>query len=259
MDSLDSPTRAGSVVIRRYMDEARVAIVSRGSFGDVFAAWRDHAKLWDGKAPDGLIDVMMRQGLAAATLHLATKRRGEEAAFTVNFTKPPINLFLTGDNARRIVTGRAFTTDVARAPNSRFFVETRRGDSSFKSVIDVDGLDVVDIFDQYYLKSEQKSGRFYELRDDEFMMIFGLPAANHAWLGDVDVARARELAPETLKPLDEMTFWFQCGCDPERMLTAMRAIFKNNAEDLFRGDARVEVTCPRCGRRWWVTRERFAT
>jgi hypothetical protein len=43
------------------------------------------------------------------------------------------------------------------------------------------------------------------------------------------------------------------------MLGAVRAMFSTRPEELFAGEGRVETTCPRCGQRWWVTREDFRT
>ncbi|MDM7914426.1 MAG: Hsp33 family molecular chaperone HslO, partial [Candidatus Eisenbacteria bacterium] len=49
----------------------------------------------------------------------------------------------------------------------------------------------------------------------------------------------------------------ECGCSPAKMLRALRTILAEQPEELFQGDERVETSCPRCGRRWWVTREQF--
>lgn len=253
----DSPAAAGSVVVRRYVDERHAAIVSRADFSGLFSAWRAHWTTWEEAPLDGLTDIAMRQGLAAAVLHLATKRRGEEAAFTINIANPPLNLFLTGDNWKGTITGRAFTRDVRTAGGSRMFVETRRKESSFRSAIEIQGLDVIDHFNQYYVTSEQKAARFYEISDVEFMMIFGLPVQTHEWMEAVDITAARSMPLEKLKRLDEPVFWFQCGCDPEKMITAVRSIYQGKTEELFQDDPRVQLACPRCGRKWWLTKERF--
>lgn len=249
----------GAVVVRRFMDPSRTTIVSIGDFSRLFAAWNAHVATFEDSPPDGLVDIMMRQGFAAAVLHLATKRRGEETAFTINIKNPSLNLFFSGDNTKCTITGRAFTRDVKTAADSRMFVESRRGDSSFRSVIEITGLDVVDIFNQYYVRSEQKNARFVEISESEFVMYFGLPIATHDWSQDEDLSpeKVRSADWSTMTPLDETTFWFQCGCDPDRMIVAMRAIYRDRVEELFLDDERVRFSCPRCGRHWWLTRDRF--
>jgi molecular chaperone Hsp33 len=247
----------GSVVVQRYMDRDHGAIISRADFRELFRAYLDHVMLWEGKPPDGLVEVMMRQALAAGTLHLATKRRGEQVAWTLNVAEPPLNVFVTGDNERCMITGRAFTEDVRTVERSRFFVETRRGEESFRSVIEVSGLDVLGVFDQFYVQSEQRRGRFYELSDTVFMMVFGLPVAGPDWVESIELEQARSLDLGTLQPLDTLTYWFQCGCDPEQMLRAVRAIYHGKIDELFQEDERIVLACPRCGRRWPISRERF--
>ncbi len=50
---------------------------------------------------------------------------------------------------------------------------------------------------------------------------------------------------------------FRCGCDTDRIARVMAELFRDDPEDLFRGDPAVEVECPRCGTNHQVTRERF--
>lgn len=253
----DRTPQPGTVVIERFMDDEHSAIVSRGDFGEIFRAWRAHAQAHEIDRPDGLSEVMMRQGLAAGALHLATRRRGEEVAWTLNLKLPPTNIFVSGDNTTRSITGRAYVRDVAIAETSRLFVETRRGDTSFRSVIEVEGLDVVDIFNRYYSQSEQKRARFFELSETEFLLVFGLPTAPAEWVESIDLERAKRLDTKALGPLGTEVYTFRCDCDPQRMRVAVRAIFKDRVEELFLEDDHVMLACPRCGRRWRLGREDF--
>ena len=41
------------------------------------------------------------------------------------------------------------------------------------------------------------------------------------------------------------------------MIGVVREVFRDNPDELFAGDDGVEISCPRCGRRWWVDRARF--
>lgn len=258
-DRKDTPegiAAIGKVVIERRLLDSRSVIVSSGDFGLVAEAWKRHASVWQGD-PDPLSTVMMAQGLAAAALHLANRPRDEIVAWTLNLQNPPTNIFLTGEAGRGIVTGRAYTEGVRIADGSRLYVQTLRAKGEpATSSIEVHGLDLLEIFEQYYERSEQMPARFFDLDDGRFTMVLGLPRVDRVWIRSLSRERLDELNLE-LRPLESRSFHFECGCSPRKMLRALRSIFAKDPEDLFRGEEGVETSCPRCGRRWWVTREQF--
>lgn len=248
----------GTVVIERRLLDARSAIVSSGDFGSVTQAWREHAAVWQGE-PDPLSSVMMAQGLAAAALHLANRPRDEIVAWTLNFQSPPTNIFLTGEAGRGIVTGRAFTEGVRTAASSRLYVQTLRAKGEpASSSIEIHGLDLLEVFEQYYDRSEQMPARFFDYEDGRFAMVLGLPGVDRRWVGSLGRDDLAALA-DGFRPIEDRPFRFECGCNPRKMLSALRSIFAKDPVDLFRGEEGVETSCPRCGRRWWVTREQFAS
>lgn len=249
--------KVGEATTLRYVDRDVEAILVHVHIGQVFSAYRDHVQRWDA-LPDGLALVMMRQGLAAAILDLSFRPRDAHVAWTVNITEPPINLFLTGSADQSTVTGRVFTEGVKTKERSRLFLEVsdpRKGSS--QSSIEVTGLDVIGIFDQYYVQSEQTMTRGFELDDEEFMFVQALPQADPNWFRSLNRASARSLLGKQGEVLDSRTFSFRCGCDRSRMLEVIRAIYHDRQDELFRGDDGVEVLCPRCGRRWWIERDSF--
>ena len=56
--------------------------------------------------------------------------------------------------------------------------------------IKIDGLDLLDILEQYYRKSEQAPARFYELPQERFLGVFSLPGADLEWLERLHVDEA---------------------------------------------------------------------
>ena len=240
----------GEALVRRYMDREHEAIFARGDFSSLFSAWLDHVRLWDSE-PDGLSSIMMRQALGGAALYLSSRPRDESIAFTLNIDKPPMNVFVTGSSKSCTVTGRVFTENVATTGGSRLFVQsTREAGRDFTSVIDVEGVDVLLIFEQFCSRSDQTAARFFEITDDEFLMVASLPIdEGQEWIGSLD--RESALARlDSLRLLDERRFWFQCGCNPEKIFRTMRRMFAGRPEELFQGDDGVNVSCPRCGREW---------
>jgi molecular chaperone Hsp33 len=249
--------RVGEATIRRYIDRGHDLLVSRGHFGALFAAYVDHARRWD-KEPDGLSQTFMRQGLGAAALHLANRPKGESVGWTIQIHRPPTNVFLTGDSADSIVTGRVFTENVRPTDHSRMYVQTTRSEGRpSASTIEVFGLDILEMFERYYVQSVQTPARFVEIDEESFLMLLALPDADHEWLRRLSRDEAIGVAEDDVKPLGEATFRFKCGCSPERMLEVTRNLFRDDPNELFRGDPGVEISCPRCGRRWWIDRAQF--
>lgn len=251
--------RPGEVTVRRFLDPERDLLVARGDFRALVSAYLDHARRWDAE-PDALSRTFMRQGLGAAVLHLASRPKGELVAWTIQVHAPPTNLFLTGDSAEHIVTGRVFTENVRPADRSRMYVQTSRpGARTSRSTIEVYGLDILEMFEQFYRRSEQNPARFLEVEDESFLMLQTLPDGDPSWLAGLSREEALGIGEDDMKPLGETRFRFQCGCDPERMLEVVRSMFRTDPEELFRGDPGVEISCPRCGRRWWIDRDRFGS
>jgi molecular chaperone Hsp33 len=249
------------VILRRWFIDDRSVLLTTGDFRDFIEAWRVHARLWDG-GYDDLSETLIRQGLAAATMHLVNRPRDEIVAWTLNLKEPPTNLFLTGEARRGIVTGRVFVEGVRTAESSRLYVQTlrARGEPAV-SAIDVVGFDVLEIFEQYYARSEQSPARFLEIEGangagDRFAMVLGMPGADRAWVESVDTGAIAFLEAHA-RLLEVRPIRFECGCTPRKMLGALRGIFGQKPDELFRGESSVETTCPRCGRRWRVSREQF--
>ena len=249
--------RGGEVLIHRRFDRARAAILADGDFRLVFEAYQEHVERWE-LPLDPFLETLMRQGLAATARHLSGRPYDESVGFTLNFREPPTNLFLTGDAAKSTIVGRAFTDGVATTESSRFNVQSvRPGQPPIQSLIDVQGLDVLDVFEQYYRRSEQAPARFFELTGNRFLMIQSLPDADDEWVRGLDPARADEIDLSADEFLFTRSIRFQCGCSPGRMLSMLRTIYAGRPGDLFQGDGGVETFCPRCGGRWWIEEKDF--
>lgn len=247
-----------TATIRRFMNDEHEAIFAVGTFDELFQDWADHIVRYEPE-PDGLSAVMMRQGLAAAALHLSCRPRDERCAWTINTNNPPMNVFLTGDAESCSVTGRVFTEGVATTESSRMFVESQRphGRDS-KSVIEVEGLDVLDIFEQYYFQSVQSMARFFELSDFEFLLVQSLPVDESAWITSLSREKARALFERgRMKELDERVFRFRCGCDSARIVDVVKKMYEGKTDELFEDDETIRIVCPRCARAWNVGREEF--
>lgn len=248
---------AGSAHVERTILRDHDAMLAVGDFGALFEAYHRHARRWD-LPLDPLGLVMMHQALAGACLQLAFRVVEETSAWTLNVGKPPLNLFVTGGSTDHTVTGRYFVDDVKTEADNRLFVQRSHPQrEAARSVITVEGIDVLGVFEQYYRSSEQLPARLVELSTHEMAMVLALPGADAQWLEALDVAAVRDLHANASEAIDGRTFRFDCGCDGDRIVTAMVQMFGADPDEVFQGDEGLEVQCPRCGARWWIDRELF--
>ena len=253
----EGPGLEGHAVVTRYIDHEHDVVVARGDFTHLYRAYVAHAERWE-SGPDGLSEVMMRQGLGALALYLCNRPVDEVSAWTLNIRKPLMNLFFAGDAAEHAVVGRVFLDNVKQTESSQLFVEIqRRGRTPYRSAIEVDGLDVLGIFEQYFARSEQLDTKFYEVTDTEFVMFQALPDVDSSWLSGITRDSALSALNGSLRKLDTQVFNFRCGCDVKRMTELVKGMYSERPDELFQGDDRVEVVCPRCGHKWWLKRNEF--
>lgn len=253
-----SESKIGEALIERAMDSERQALIAYGDFEQLFQAYLAHCRRWE-DVPDHLALTAMRQGLAGAALYLSCRPRDEIVGWTISIQEPPLNLFLTGDAGTNSVTGRAFPDGVREAEANRLFVQSRRPTTgTHESAIEVDGLDVLGIFEQYYDQSEQFPARFFDYDDGRYVMAVGLPGLDEGWLHGLDRdAIADSIRSGSLTKLDTRLYRFACGCTEERLREVVRLSYQDNPDELFQDDPAVEVQCPRCGHMWDIRREDF--
>jgi molecular chaperone Hsp33 len=247
----------GAATIQRSLDPERLLSLASGDFGGIFAAYEEHVRRWE-LPLDGLSSTMMRQGLAALGLHLVTRPNDESCGVTINIQSPPLNLFFTGDARDSTLTGRAFHEDVQTAASSRIFVQSvRPRTGALQSTMDVQGLDVLAMFEDYYARSEQFPARFVALDCDRYGLVQGLPDGGRERIAALTPEATVALFASPLDFLQEHTLRFRCGCNPDKIVRALRVVFDGRDAELFQSDAGVEAFCPRCGARWWITREEY--
>ena len=203
-------------------------------------------------------DGMFRSALAAFTLHCASRPLNEHIAWTMNFQAPRLNLFLAGDNEDCTVTGRLFTENVREAAANVFFsdIMPRRGVEPRRSVVNFHGSDVLAAVVGYYVRSEQRPVRFFELGGDNYAMLVAHPDCDLAWFNTVDADAVRKLgAAEMLAPIQRRNYGWHCGCNQQKILTAIAPAFRANPEGLFGEGETIRVECPRCAAAHTLTRE----
>jgi molecular chaperone Hsp33 len=202
-------------------------------------------------------DALFKRALVAFTLHCASRPWNEMTAWTINIQQPLVNLFLTGDNETGAVTGRVFDENVKEGPENLFFSDVVRGQQpKRRSAVTFAGADPIVAVEKFYEQSEQRRARYFQLGEEEFAMVTEHPDCDLAWLNALTADQVRSLdASETLALMERRIYRWHCGCNQQRMMEVLAPTMKQNPDDLFGDDPKLEIRCPRCGARHTITRE----
>lgn len=252
----EDPQALEGLEVRTYFVRERNALLARADFGELYVDYYLHQGQYGyNHAPEH--DGMLKEALAALTLHCASRPWNEAWAWTIHFQKPLLNLFVTGDNRRGIVVGQIFTENVKDDGRNLFCADlVRERDSSRRSTIEFTGAEPFAIVEQFYAQSEQRPARYFRYGPEEFVMVTAQPGCDLAWFHALDEDQVRRLDEhETLSLLEQRAYRWGCGCSQERMFSILAPIMRTDAAGLFGEEATIRISCPRCGALHIITRE----
>jgi molecular chaperone Hsp33 len=251
-ESLTDP----GIEVRTYFARGRNALVARAEFSELYAGLYLH-QMDVGIRLEKEFDQLLRDALAAVTLHCASRPRDQSCAWTLNFQYPRANVFAAGDNRLGTVVGTVFTENVREAASNVFYSDTVEGNKPpRRSVVEFSGGDFLAAAEAFYRQSEQRPARLFRYDTEDLVMISAQPDCDLAWLESLDAEAVRRLDKEVeLSLLEQRHYRFECGCNQERMLAMLLPVLRKQAGELFEEEETIRVQCPRCGARHTITRE----
>ncbi|MGI9087317.1 MAG: Hsp33 family molecular chaperone HslO [Chthoniobacterales bacterium] len=255
---MDKDEAEGSegLVVRTYFVRERNALLARADFGELYVDYYLHQGQYGyHHAPSH--DGMLKEALAALTLHCASRPWNEAWAWTIHFREPLLNLFVTGDNRRGIIVGQIFTENVKDDGRNLFLAAlARERADSRRSSIEFTGRTPFAIVEEFYARSEQRPARYFQHGPEDFVMISAQPGCDLDWFHALDNDQVRALdEQETLSLLEERSYRWGCGCSQERMFTVLGPMMRTDPDALFGAEDSIRISCPRCGALHTVTRE----
>lgn len=255
MDTEDRQTVEG-LEVRTYFVRERNALLARADFGELYVDYYLHQGQYGyNHAPEH--DGMLKETLAALTLHCASRPWNEAWAWTIHFQQPLLNLFVTGDNRRGIVVGQIFTENVKDDGRNLFCADlVRERANSRRSTIEFTGMEPFDIVEQFYARSEQRPARYFRLGPEDFVMVSAQPGCDMEWFRNLNDERISALdEKETLSLLEQRSYRWGCGCSQERMFSVLAPMMRVDPAQLFGDEQLIRISCPRCGALHTITRE----
>ncbi len=243
-------TKVESIFVRH-----RNCLLVRADFTPVFTDYYLHLLDIRQRHPENL-DHTLKDLLATLTLHLTARPWAETIAWTANLRAPRVNFFATGSSVHEYIVGRLFTEDV-REPDRNFLYSQTilPGREPRTSTIEVETTSPLDWLSHFYDQSEQRPGRIFHLQDDTYALVAAQPDFDEEWFEALTAESAGRICDEEkTKTLETRKFRFSCGCSLNKILPTLSA-WKDNADELFGNDDSLSIQCPRCGRRFSLTRE----
>jgi Hsp33 protein len=242
--------------VRTYFVRARNALVARADFGELYVDYYLHQGQ-HGYQHTPEHDGMLKEALAAQTLHSASRPRTEISAWTIHFQEPLLNLFVSGNNRLGTVVAQLFTENVKDKGHNLFLSDVVAGtEQPRRSAVEFEGTDVFRAVEHLYLQSEQRPARLFRLASEEFVMISAQPGCDLPWLAGLGEKDVQELdGQEQLSLLEQRYYRWECGCTQERMLAVLAPIMQTDPDGLFGEEPLIRISCPRCGARHTITRE----
>jgi len=250
-----NPAEAGFQV-RTFFVRSRNALFARVEMSELYVDYYLHLS-GNGIKPAPEHDALFKRALAGFVLHSVSRPWNEMTAWTMNFQEPRVNLFLTGDNETGGVAGRVFAENVRELPENLFYADVVRGkEPKRRSAVNFTGADPLVAVEKFYEQSEQRLGRFFQPAEEEFAFVIEHPDCDLAWLRALSVEQVKALeATETLGLLESRAVSWNCGCDQRRMLEVLAPSMRADPAELFGGEEKIEIRCPRCAARYVITRE----
>lgn len=251
----DEAARGGILVTSAFVRHRNV-LLTRAKLSELYLEYYLHlADSGVQVAPEH--DRVFKELLAVTVLHAASRPRNEYLAWTMNLQEPLLNLFTTADNSAGTVVGRVFTENVKRGAANLLYLEAVRGaEPKRRSVIDFSGAGAFAAAESFFARSEQRPARFFDLGDEDFVMLSSHPDCDLPWLTSIDPPGVRAaLESETVVPMEQRHYAWRCGCNERRMFEVLAPAMRESADALFQGEQSIRIECPRCAKPYLITRE----
>jgi len=249
-------TADAGLEVRTYFVRNRNVLVARAAFSELYVDYYLHLGAQKIQM-DPAHDEIFKRALAAFTLHCASRPWKELIAWTIHFQEPFLNVFLTGDNETGAVVGRVFTDNVKEMDRNVFYSDVvRPNQPKQRSAVNFEGSDPIVAVEAYYAQSEQRPARYFQIAEEEFVMVTAHPDCDEAWFNALTVEDVKKLdEKETLSLMERRIYRWHCGCNMQRMMQVLAPTMKADPQSLFEDEETLEMRCPRCGARYVITRE----
>jgi len=231
-------------------------IVVTGEAGEIWKGYNAYRKRYGIPDPEPQTAMMLERLFAAAGLAAVSLVEAEWWGWSLTFPKSPIGLFC-GVEPEGMVCGTVLQSD----PSRNLAVVQRQGKKSpmTQSHFSLLTHDPVEAVERYFEEAEQTLIRIAVDTGGRGVLLRPLPGGS---LDDISGLSDYELISKcfglasngTMKRIEEVLLFYECPCDVEQINKMLRTLPERQLAELWGDLDRLEVSCPRCGRKYNVER-----
>ena len=211
-------------------------------------------------------DEKLKDLIASFAVHLTARTALETHAWTLHIVdENPYSLFVTGSTgelgedgvAKGFLVGHILTDHIRHSDTNAIHAQCINRGKTFRSYVPCESSNIVSMVESFYNQSEQRPIRIkISETSDTAIAIAALPGFESEWFYSVDIDELAASA-ESLDKTRMRTchFTFTCDCSPEKLTPFFRMLGEKGLADLYGEDDVLAISCPRCGRRFTVSRE----
>ncbi len=241
----------------RYHWEQPNLIVVTGEAGEIWKGYSDYRRRYEIPAAEPEGTAMLERLFAAAGLAAVSLAEAEWWGWSVTFLHSPTGLFC-GIEPEGMVCGTVLESN----PSKNLVVVQRQGKKSpmTQSHFSLMTLDPVEAVERYFEEAEQTMIRIAVDGHGRSALLRPMPGGNFddiSGLSDDElISRCFGLAADgTIKKLDEVLLFYECPCNRQQIIKMLRSLPESQLGELWGDLDRLEVSCPRCRRKYTVERE----
>ncbi|NOX98966.1 MAG: Hsp33 family molecular chaperone HslO [Verrucomicrobia bacterium] len=255
-EASDQSSDSTSIKVRCYFVRERNVLLTRAEFSELFT---DHyLHLMENEIRhEGGADQLLKDALAAITLHMASRPRNETTAWTLNFKDPPVNVFAAGSSQTGNVIARLTTENVKVGDQNMFYSQViREPEATRQSTVTFEDYDVFNAVESFYRQSEQRPAAYFHMDAEDIVMITAQPDCDLEWFVNLDDEKVKKIdQEEELSLLETREYHYGCGCSLDRIYPIIAGMSEGSLAEVFAGQEIANASCPRCGARYRITRE----
>ncbi len=241
----------------RYHWEKPDLIVVTGEAGEIWKGYDTYCRRYGILKSDQESTTMLGRLFAAAGLAAVSLPEPEYWGWSVTFPESSTGLFC-GVEANGMMCGTVLKSNPSR---NLVAVQRQAKDSpATQSRFSLITHDPVEAIERYFEDSDQTLIRIALDSQGRGALLRPLPGGN---FDDIDgltddeiIARCFGMSSDgELKLLEEVLLFYECPCDLRQIAKMLDSLPADQQKELWGDLDRLEVSCPRCGRKYTVTRE----
>ncbi len=241
---------------RRYLLGESNLLIVRGGIAPVIVGMNDYNSRYGIESPQEDLKSSMVELLAGAALSAVSLSDRESWGWSLTF-KGMGNGFFVGVEPEGMICLRIVDADGEKA--SGMIQRQKAGLPLTQSHITPRTQSPRDAVEQYFAEGVQTKARLGIRENGDSVLVHSLPEGNYDAVKDLDTNALfrfvdRVIDKENVKEAGEALIFYECRCS-EGMITGMvENMNESDRNEMFGDLQQLEIECPRCGRKYTVTR-----